>query len=137
MPVAARVGVHAAEAAQPLGGQREHRESGTGADPLVLGAQPDHGVAVAIRRGAGGRGRVELQPAELMELEERTPAADEQRIAQRAAAERRLVVAAEDAERELVVGGKGQDPERLDAALAVQLLLAEEAREYVGPVDLR
>ena len=36
-----------------------------------------------------------------------------------------------------MIGGEGQDPERLDAALAVQLLLAEEAREHVGPVDLR
>jgi len=35
-----------------------------------------------------------------------------------------------------VIGGKGQDPERLDTAFAVQLLLAEEAREHVGPVDL-
>src|SRR5438445_7789652 len=96
--VAAGVAVHFPEAAQPLGGQREDRKSGARPDPLVLAAHSDHGVSVAVGGGAGGRRQVELQPAELLELEERTPAADEQRIAQRAAAEGRLVVAVEDAE---------------------------------------
>jgi len=93
---------------------------------------------VAIARGAGGpRTCRDAAPPKLLELEERTPAADEQRIAQRAAAERRLVVAVEDAERELVIVEKGRTPERLEAALAVQLSSPKKRAKHVGPVDLR
>jgi hypothetical protein len=71
-----------------------------------------------------------------VQLEERAPAADHERVAQGAVPERDLVVAVEDAERELVIRGQRQHPERLDAALAVQTLLAEEARQHVRPVHL-
>src|SRR5437879_4989162 len=50
LPVASGVGVHAAEATQPLGGQREDRESGTGADPLA--ADRPGGRCSACRTGA-------------------------------------------------------------------------------------
>ena len=82
-------------------------------------------------------GEVELQPAVLVELEEGTPARDDEGVPQPAVAESHLIVAVEDADRQFVVRGQWQHPEGLDPLLTVERLLAEEPGQHVRAVHLR
>src|SRR4030095_6245433 len=93
-------GAHVAKAGQGFAGEREHREAAAACRPLVLGPAAHARGALVVGGEPAGPRDVDLQPAEVVELEERAPAARDEGLAQRAAAASGPAVARYDSARQ-------------------------------------